>query len=366
MALHGRSPGAAADDPLRGTPYRLVRKLGAGGMGEVLLARHQELGRDFVVKVLHQRLQHNPQLIDRVRVEAQSLGRLQHENIVAVVGFGECADGRPYIAMEYLRGQTLAALSRTRRLPVHDAVDLTRQLLAALAAAHALGIVHRDIKPENLFLQERPGQKPLLKVLDFGLARIVPGVSVHAPMPLSLPTDTGVVVGTPEYLSPEAAGGQPVDHRADLYSAALVLYVLLAGRGPFDHIKNQEMVITAHAVEEARPPSTLAPAPIPPELDRAILKALSKDPAQRFQSAREFEAALSAVAALLGQPLGYMETTLFDPSRSSTPGENQLLASSAAPLLPASGSRQLGLFLAIFLITTLLVAAIGSLLLRGP
>jgi serine/threonine protein kinase len=243
-------------------------------MGELIVAEHVELGREFVVKLLHQRLAFDPQLVDRLRVEAQSLGRLSHPNVVSVVGFGHAADGRPYIAMEYLRGRTLSEELGIRRFPTAEAVFYARRILSALGAAHAIGIIHRDIKPDNIMLAERP-EGIVLKVLDFGMARVLPGVSTAAPSPLSYPTDTGVVVGTPRFVSPEAARGEEVDARADLYSAGLVLFVMLAGRGPFDHLKGTDRLLSAQAEIEPEPPSRFADVPIPAELDAVVLNASS-------------------------------------------------------------------------------------------
>ena len=195
--------------------------------------------------------------------------------------------------MELLRGATLAAELRSRRtIPMTEAVAYGRELLSALAAAHELGIVHRDIKPENLFLHRQTGERSVLKVLDFGLARVIPRSPVFV-QPLALPTGTGTIVGSPRFMSPEAARGQRVDHRADIYSAALVVYLMLTGRGPFDHAEPND---TFSIVPD--PPSFHAPTPLPPMLDDAVLTALSSNPDGRFQNANAFSSALEASLAL--------------------------------------------------------------------
>jgi len=294
-AVSGNPPG----DLFSGTPYRVVRPLGKGGMGEVFLVEHQEVGRQLVAKMLHRRFAGDPQLLDRVRLEAHTLGLLEDPNVVQVVDFRETRDGVPFLVMEYLIGRTLKAdLSTRGALPLLDALDFADQALSGLGAAHALGIVHRDIKPENLFLSEETDGALTLKVIDFGLARVVPGVSEQGPRPLVVPTETGAVLGSPRYLSPEAAlGRRGIDHRADLYSLALVLYEMVAGRGPFDHLEND--FLTAHSVEDPAPPSQYAKRPIPAELDALILRGLRKNPAERYQTAQEFQRELELLWKLL-------------------------------------------------------------------
>jgi serine/threonine-protein kinase len=195
------------------------------------------------------------------------------------------------MVMELLRGVTLAAELRSRgTLPMVEAVAYARELCSALAAAHELGIVHRDIKPENLFLHQQTGDRCVLKVLDFGLARVLPRSVVQ---PLALPTGTGTIVGSPRFMSPEAARGQRVDHRADIYAAGLVLYVMLTGRGPFDHAGPHD---TFSVVPDL--PSLHSPAPLPTLLDDAILCALRSNPDERFQNAPAFSSALAAALEL--------------------------------------------------------------------
>lgn len=292
-------------------------------MSEVYVVEHRTMGRRAVAKVLHGRFagEERRRLADRMRVEAQALGRLHHAHIVSILALTQTSDGRPCIVTEYLEGRTLAdELAERGRLPVLEAVRYACQLLAALEAAHGLGLVHRDIKPANLFLCTGADGQGCLKVLDFGVVRVLPSAPEHAPKPVSVPTDQGVVVGTPRYVSPEAVMGQAADARSDLYAAGLVLYKMVAGRGPFDHINSDDLLLTAHALEDPAPPSSVAGTPVPPELDHLTLRALAKDPATRFQTAHEFSRALEALASLLISPQGWADTSLFDPeSRSSPP-----------------------------------------------
>ena len=285
-----------AEDPLLGQPYRALRLLGAGSMGEVFLAEHRRFATPCVVKIQHARLAGDPSIADRTRLEVDALSRLNHANIVSILGSGQTLDERPYIVMEYLRGQTMADEFAARgRLPPLEALSYVCQLLCGLAAAHAIGVVHRDIKPDNLFLCDGPRGNRLLKVLDFGVACTFPVAHASSPNPLAVPTATGTVVGALRYVSPEGARAQRVDHRADLYSAALVLYFALAGRGPFDHIQSALLLLSAHVAEEPEPPSRFCKTPIPAELDQAILRALRKAPGERFQSADELREELERI-----------------------------------------------------------------------
>jgi serine/threonine protein kinase len=292
-------------------------------MGDLFVVEHRELGRTFVAKVLQKEFRDDAVLLDRFRLEAQALGRLEHPHIVSVVNFGTTNDGRPYILLEHLTGRSLAAELKERgRLPVREALHFTGQILSALKAAHAIGVVHRDIKPPNLFLCDAADGARVLKVLDFGVARVLPEAPEGAPMPLSVPTGTGAVIGTPRFVSPEGASGRRVDERADIYGVALVLYAMLAGRGPFDHLRGRKKLLNAHEREEPEPPSSYAEDPIPTELDRAVLKALAKNPEERFQTAAEFRRALEGFAELLGRPAGWLETTLYTRQNLALPEVN--------------------------------------------
>jgi eukaryotic-like serine/threonine-protein kinase len=352
---------------LNETPYRVISKLGEGGMGTVYLVEHEQLGRKFVAKLLHACYEKHPGLIDRVRVEAQVLGRLDHPHIVAVTDFRKLADGRPVLVMEYLSGRSLADELRNRGLlGVSEAVSFARQLLAGLGAAHALGIVHRDVKPANVFICERRSGTRFVKLLDFGLAKVFPEVSARAPTPLAFPTAPNTLLGTPRYLSPEVACGKAADARSDLHSAGLVLYVMLSGRGPFDHLEGEAKLLSAHAAAEPLPPSHYAPEPVPPELDRALVKVLRKHPDERFQTAEEFDRALKEVAEKLGRPAGWLMTTLFksDPSDDAETIVEQPVASPPAapdPLAVPESERWRALARAgvVFLIA-LVSAAIGT------
>jgi serine/threonine-protein kinase len=280
------------DALLMNTPYRVTGFLGRGGMGEVYRVEHAFLGREFALKILFARHAENPGVIDRMRIEAQATARLAHPNIVDVSDFWLASDGRPCIVMELLQGSTVARELTVRGpFSVQLAVEYTHQLLAALMAAHKLGVVHRDIKPENLFLHDLPEGSRILKVLDFGIARVLPEASALAPARPVEPTATGFVVGSPRFASPEGLRGEKVDCRADVFSAGLVLYSMLTRRGPFDNMRttdNPEFF-------QVKPPSQRIDSFIPPELDSFVLKAIRWDAAQRYQSVAAFASDLQLV-----------------------------------------------------------------------
>jgi eukaryotic-like serine/threonine-protein kinase len=259
--------------------YRIVRKLGAGGMANVYLAEDQELGRRVAIKILNDRHANDDQFVERFRREAKNAAALSHPNIVSIYDRGE-AEGTYYIAMEYLEGRSLKELIVGRGpAPIAVAIEYARQILAALRFAHRHGIVHRDIKPHNV-LVDGEGR---VKVTDFGIARA--GTSQM--------TEAGSIVGTAQYLSPEQARGAAVDQRSDLYSLGVVLYELLTGEAPFEGETAVEIAMR-HLSQVPEPPSALRPE-VPRELDLVVTRALAKDPEDRYQSADEMEADLERV-----------------------------------------------------------------------
>ena len=260
--------------------YRIERKLGAGGMADVYLAEDQELGRRVAIKILNSRHGNDDQFIERFRREAKNAAALNHPNIVSIYDRGEAEDTY-YIAMEFLDGRTLKELIVGRgAAPINVAIEYARQILSALRFAHRHGIVHRDIKPHNV-LVDGEGR---VKVTDFGIARA--GTSQM--------TETGSIVGTAQYLSPEQAKGGEVDPRSDLYSLGVVLYELLTGKTPFDGETPVEIAMK-HLSTTPQPPSKLRP-DVPRELDMVVMRALAKSPDERYQSADEMEGDLERVA----------------------------------------------------------------------
>ena len=256
--------------------YRAVKRLGSGGMAEVWCVEDEVLGRRVALKLLGGRFVDDPEFRERFRREARAAAGLAHPNIVGIYDRSEW-DGVPYIAMELVDGKTLKELVTERGpLPPDVAIAFTEQILRALGYAHRRGIVHRDVKPQNVIIDSE-GQA---KVADFGIARAAD----------SEMTQTGAMVGTVQYLSPEQAEGRPVDHRSDLYSTGIVLYELLTGQVPFDGEAPISIAIK-QINEPPVPPGQLEPG-IPPALEAVVMRALEKDPERRFQSADEFVAAL--------------------------------------------------------------------------
>ncbi len=262
-------------------------------MGTVFLVRHRETHARCVAKVIHRHLVPDEKTSDRFRLEIESLGRLHHAHIVSAQATGTTTDGRPYVVLEYLPGKTLSQLLHEETLTVPTALDYARQLLLALQAAHRAGIVHRDLKPGNILVTQGADGTHSIKVLDFGLAKVLPTAATSAPAPLMAPTTAGTIVGTPRYMSPEAASGAEVDERADLYSAALVLYKMLTGRDAFEQ-QGTENLLRAQASEAPPPPSHHASAPISRRLNQVVLRALAKKPKHRYRRAQDFLDALLA------------------------------------------------------------------------
>src|SRR6188474_785840 len=278
----------AVSDTLIGTVfdgrYRIIRKLGAGGMADVYLAEDQELGRRVAIKILNDRHAADDSFIERFRREAKNAAGLSHPNIVSIYDRGE-AEGTYYIAMEYLDGRSLKELIVGRGpAPIKTAIDYARQILAAIGFAHKHGIVHRDIKPHNVLVSP----EGRLKVTDFGIARS--GASQM--------TEVGSIIGTAQYLSPEQARGAPVDQTSDLYSVGVVLYEMLTGQVPFTGDTPLEIAMK-HISAIPEPPSSIRP-DIPEDLDLIVLRALGKTPEERYPSAEEMDKDLARVAQGLG------------------------------------------------------------------
>ncbi len=276
--------------------YQVIGKVGSGGMAEVYGAEDLQLGRKVAVKVLHRRFTEDEEFVERFRREAQSAAGLQHQHVVSVYDRGEW-DGTYYIAMEYLEGRSLKDVIREEApLQALRCVDIAIQILRAARFAHRRGIIHRDLKPHNVILDD----EDRAKVTDFGIARA--GASDM--------TETGSIMGTAQYLSPEQAQGHAVSAQSDLYGIGIVLYEMLAGELPFD--AESAVTIALKQVSEAPPPLTELRPDIPPDLDAVTMRALEKDPAHRFQDADEFIGALEAVRAqLTGAPGG--DTSSFLP-----------------------------------------------------
>jgi serine/threonine protein kinase len=307
--------------------YRITSKLGAGGMGEVFLAEDTRLGRKAAIKFLPADLAGDPDRRQRFLIEAKAASALNHPHVCIVYDVGETDDGLPYIAMEFVEGQSLDALVKQGAIEISKVVQIAVQVADALDAAHSRRIVHRDIKPENISLNER-GQ---VKVLDFGLAKRMLQESEGDQEKTSdiQQTREGAVLGTPRYMSPEQALGKPVDHRSDLFSLGSVVYYLLTGRPPFAGANLGEVLDNV----VHRQPDALARFnyDVPPELERITLKLMAKQLDRRYQSARDLLVDLKNLERLLDHEVADSRTLAAGgglPYRPATDGMSQTSASS--------------------------------------
>lgn len=289
----------AARDPFEGRMldgrYQIERVLGRGGMGTVYAGRLVALGKPCAIKVLRPVLDDDGQAMGRFEREARSASKLGNDHIVDIFDFGMSNEGDAFLVMELLEGQDLGELlSKERRLPLDRALPIIMQCCEALGAAHAASIVHRDLKPENIFLIRRDGYREFVKIVDFGLAKI--SDTEQQGDPERKLTKTGMIFGTPQYMSPEQCMGRPTDHRSDVYALGLILYELLCGRVPFD-ADTFMGVINQHLVDAPPPLREMYPEiDIPLPLEAVVYRCLDKKAGHRPQSMRDF--ADEIVAAL--------------------------------------------------------------------
>jgi serine/threonine protein kinase len=322
--------------------YRVARMIGKGGMGEVFLGVQPEIGSRVAIKVLPPERAENKTLVDRFFAEARAVNLIRHEGIVNVLDLSTLPDGRPYIVMEFLEGAPLSSFIEHGALALGTLANLAIDVAGALTAAHERGIVHRDLKPDNVYVTAagRP------KVLDFGIAKLRPELGAQ-----EVATQTGALLGTPHYMSPEQALGRAVDHRADIYSLGVILFEAATGRRPFEADSLFELL--RHHVD-TQPPSPLAARPeMPPAYADVILRALAKDPAARFQSADELARALHEAARALDEsayvslsryaslpPSGAQHTPRFSsPSvTQQSPRHSSTVGPGVAPTAPGLGT----------------------------
>jgi serine/threonine protein kinase len=274
--------------------YRILSLLREGGMGRVYVAEHVLLGRQVALKVLKPQLSANRQAVARFFSEARAVNRISHENIVEITDFCENGDGHNYLIMELLKGQDLGdLLLKIGVVPINRAVDIAIQIAGALTVVHEGRIIHRDLKPDNIYLIDRPSRIGFVKLLDFGVAKLTdcdgPGIQMGT-------TAEGMIIGTPEYMSPEQASGDTIDHRSDIYSLGVILYEMVTGVLPFLGNNFGELLVQLLTVEP-KPPRSHPDLPheIPPALEQLILHMLAKSAANRPQSMREIESELRAI-----------------------------------------------------------------------
>ncbi len=277
------SKSASPPDPFVGQhieKYKIVRKLGEGGMGVVYEAQHVHIGKRVALKVLRDDFSRKEDVVERFRQEARSASIIGHENIIDITDFGQTPDGRVFFVMEYLEGDDLATvLEKQRTVGYERALRILKQACRGLQAAHDKGIIHRDLKPENLYLVHCGKPNETVKVLDFGIAKMTLLGDEGRKL-----TKTGMVFGTPEYMSPEQAAGRTVDARIDIYAMGIIMYEMFTGHVPFTGetfmaVLSQHMFSPVPTLQSKNPGIS-----IPQGMEQVILKALAKDPADRFQS----------------------------------------------------------------------------------
>src|SRR5918996_407321 len=358
-------------DPERVSHYRILEKLGAGGMGVVYLAEDMKLGRKVAIKVLSHEYTTNKDRLHRFEQEASAASNLNHPNIITIHEVGD-DNGRHYIATEYIDGVTLRRKIAGSQLEPAEVLDVAIQVASALEEAHTAGIVHRDIKPDNIMIR----RNGYVKVLDFGLAKLTETIDrtpsdAEASTRVLVQTDAGVVMGTSHYMSPEQARGKPVDARSDIWSLGVVIYEMVAGRTPFEGETSTDVIV---AITQKEPPALARFAPnVPAELDWIVMKALRKDRDERYQTIKElltdlrrlkqrleFEAELERSAApgsFSGSRISELAAAPTTPERAVPTAEKTITHVSSAEYI-ASGIKKHKIAAAV--VALLLVAATVS------
>ena len=272
-----------------GNRYKVIRRIGVGGFGAVFEAEDTKIGKRVAVKVLARELVSDSAMLTRFRQEAEASTKVGHENIIDITDFDRTSNGYYFLVMEYLEGTDLGSIIRAGdRLAISRILGVMIQVARSLYAAHNKGIVHRDLKPGNIFLIDRAGTPDFVKVLDFGISKFM-----ELDEESSRLTKTGQIIGTPLYMSPEQAlGEEDLDHRVDVYSLGVIMYELITGQPPFTAV-NYLGIIAQHASDPPKPPSKVRPdLEIPPQVETIILKAMAKQPEERFSTMAEMEGAL--------------------------------------------------------------------------
>jgi len=349
----------AGPDPFIGrdildSQFRILQKIGSGGMGSVYKASQPSMNRMVAVKILHPKLANRRALVSRFRREASAMSHLSYPNTVKVFNYGELEDGSLYIVMEYLEGKNLhQTVRKGGPLPYERALPILIQVCGALDEAHRKGIVHRDLKPENIFLCTDPlGQQDYAKVLDFGLAKVTEREMNPGSIIL---TQEGMVFGTPEFMSPEQAQGKALDPRSDIYSLAVILYEALTGKLPFDAKTPMEFIQHHVATKPIDLNARVAGLSFPPALAEVLAKAIAKKPDRRFQTAAEFAQALQEIVPDAATERGTIPTA--SPALRASITEPTPLPAQASPKVStvplligvAVGSLVLGILITIVL-----------------
>ncbi len=307
--------------------FRITKVIGRGGMGTVYLGEHSVIASRVAIKVLMERLATDENLVARFYAEARAVNLIGHENIVNIFDMNVVPPHRYYLVMEYLEGKPLNYLM-TEPIPATTSIPILLQVCDALQAAHEAGIVHRDLKPENIFIMRRGKQDNFVKVLDFGLAKLLDTERADQH------TAAGLIVGTPEFMSPEQANSQPVDGRADIYGLGCIAWLMVTARLPFPQRGLTDLLV-AHRMQMPKAPHEVIPS-VPVPLSDVIMKSMAKDPAERFQSAAEFGNALEGVLEWITKT-----SMTVAVARSPSPPKSEVApAEPAFPSSPAKGPAQ--------------------------
>ncbi|MCA9523400.1 MAG: serine/threonine protein kinase [Myxococcales bacterium] len=347
------------DDPLLGTVldgrFAIEELIGAGGMGRVYRAQQLSMKREVAVKVLPRDLSSEPDAVKRFLREAQAVSRISHPNAIVVHDFGHTTEGVMYLAMEFVRGRTLAELIHDKGgMDVPTVCEIAAQICAALAHSHGQQIIHRDLKPENVMVISPPGEGRLVKVLDFGLAKLREGDQSS--------TERGIICGTPKYMSPEQVMGDPVDPRSDIYSLGVLLYEMLSGAVPY-HGDSPIGVAMQHIRSIPPPLAERSPRSLDPSLVELVHRCLARDPAERPQSADDLRRSLLLVATA---SMGQSPMLSGDPSSRPTISQNMTTPTPPTMTLPSGPgtdprhrhSRALWLLVATMVVVLALAVAV--------
>jgi serine/threonine-protein kinase len=317
-----------------GTRYRVLSRLGEGGMGTVYLCEHAVLGRRYAVKVLRPELAKDPELVERFRNEAIAASRIGGDHVVDVVDFGVETDGAIFYVMEALEGRSLGAiLAEEGPFGVDRALGLLEQVCRALAAAHARRVVHRDVKPDNVFVVRRADGAECAKVIDFGISQVTPDDG-HARL-----TRAGTIIGTPEYMAPEQAAGEPVDHRADVYALGVLAYEILTGTLPIV-ADTPVATLVAHQTRAPEPPGRRERS-VPPEVDALVLRALAKRPEDRPQTMEAFAEDIARIRRRRSQGAEAAGRTRVVPGTAGEAAEGPVPREGSVPGTVGSAARTL-------------------------
>ncbi len=324
--------------------YRIEKLLGEGGMGAVYQAEHTLMRKRMAIKVLHPEMIRLPEVVQRFENEAIAAAHIDSPHVVTATDFGKLQDGSFYLALEFIEGKSLREVLAMGRLELGRALHIGRQIATALSRAHALKIVHRDLKPENVMLVDRDGDTSFVKVLDFGIAKVslgeIVGEARAAGPGQPVLTQAGMVYGTPEYMAPEQALGQPVDSRADLYALGVMLYEMLTGRRPFE--ADSKVALLGMQVTAPVPPMAQKnpEANVPPEIEALVGRLLAKEASERLGEARELIEGINA--ALVALAAAGRIDSMYAPPPTSTQLSNPAIVTGPSPVLPSPSRPDAG------------------------